>query len=765
MKNLLQKLECTTLSPRRIAGLYCLFGILWISFTSFLVTPQSEHLEYHFVFELIKGIAYVFFTSWLLWQLCTSFLAQIEKGQRRYENYVAQSPTAIGVYNSNGEALDFNRAASTLTGYTREELLERSIFDLEANPDPDAAQKVLAHIFAKGRYAFDSRMVRKDGSYAIVEIEAIVDGGHALFYVQDRTAEKANELKLTMLNAMLRAIRRVNQAIVDEKETHRLTQKICEILVKDRDFDFAWIALFDEGSGRLHHLSCAPSALDTDELRAFVTKGAFPDCLETEARQDSLVVSLNPSEECSDLPVTVGLENDALIYAPLVCDKYEGHIALFVSQAAARDEEELSLFREVTEDLNHALHSIMIEHEKDQAMEDLVVATRKAEEANEAKSQFLSVISHEMRTPLNPIIGHCELLLEETEDPDTRESLTQISTGAEQLLTLVEEILFYMNLQREQVDSNDHAMEILSCCQQVEASASPCSEETKIYFENGNEELKPIPEDLEVFGIDTNLTHLLRNLVSNACKYTKKGKIIFSYGIQSETDDYVSCAFKVWDTGIGIDPKKLEDLFNPFTQADYSYTRKYEGVGLGLATCRRIAEIAGGSLEAESTPGAGSCFTYRCQFKRADGKPASAKKRSMPTSDPEPAEAQHEANAHILIVEDNPSNALITQKILQRLNYRTTVAENGQVAEDLCEHFLYDAILMDLSMPVMNGYDATKALRREDSKNQGTPIIALSAHIDDYSKNISEETGMNGFLSKPVSVGALKEALEQHIKK
>lgn len=766
MRKLPKQKRSSKLSPSKIAGVYCLLGIAWILVTSFFVIPIAEHLQTRYFYELGKGVFYVLVTSGLLYSLCTSFSKQINQGQERYATYVAQSPIAIAVYNSTGDALDFNQAASTLTGYSREELLTRSIYDLDANPQPDAAKEVIAQIFEEGRLDFDWRIVRKDGSFAVVEIKAVVDGEQALFFVQDRTEAKAHERKLTMLNAMFRSIRGVNQAIVDEKEAGPLTQRICEIMIKDRDFNYAWIALFDSETDQLHQLSHAPSTLDSEALRTYVKSGAFPHCLKAQPREDSLIVSFAPTEECPDLPICHGLQKDALICAPLHCDNFTGHIALFVSQAAATNEDELSLFREVADDLNYALHSLMVADEKERAIGDLVVATRKAEAANEAKNQFLAVMSHEMRTPLNPIMGHCELLLEDCQDPDTQESLHQIRNGAEQLLSLVDDILYFISLQRGKLETNDRAMRIIPCCKQVLAAALPATEEIALRLENGDERFKPIPKDLTLIGDSTHLIHLLKNLMGNACKYTKQGGIVLFAGIDSETEDHVECIFQVRDSGIGIEVDKLDDLFTPFTQADYTYTRHYQGVGLGLATCQRIAEISGGSLKAESTLGVGSCFTYRCKFKRVSGELDSCDKQADHTSDTalKAAAATDGGNAHILIVEDNPSNALVTQRVLQRLNYQTTVAKNGRIGKELCDLYLYDAILMDLSMPVLNGYEAAEAIRRKDSKNYKTPIIALTAHTDADSKERAEKSGMNGYLTKPINQELLGRMLRRHLK-
>ncbi|MGZ0653976.1 response regulator [Coraliomargarita sp. W4R72] len=761
-RNRLNKIQ---LSPIAIAGIYCLVSAAWIFLTSFqfeVFPDASQHPSY----ELIKGIFFVLITSYLLWALCKSFRRQIEGVHQHYKTYVAKSPIAIAVYSPEGALLDFNQAACSLTGYSKEELLTKSIFELDASPNRDEAKRVLTHIFKEGSLTFDWRIVRKDGSFAIVEIDAIlIEPEKALYFVQDRTQEKAADRKLRMLNAMLRAVRRVNQAIVGEKEVAMLNQKICEILITDRDFDFAWIALFNKTNKELVYLSHAPTSQDDGELRRYLNSGVFPDCFSQFKRKDSLLVSLNPSKQCHELPIHPSFANDALICAPLNCSQYVGHIALLVNHPAATDEEELSLFREVTEDLNHALHSLMLEKEKNRVMEDLTAATEQAKAANEAKNQFLSVMSHEMRTPLNPIIGYCDLLLEDNLDQETNESLNQIKKSAGHLLALVDEIFYFMSLQKESDDSEEQSFNLLSFCQNIiDTFPSHQTGATSLILKNGNHELSALPEALDVIGVPCNLRHLLGNLLNNACKYTPNGSIILNVGIQHTDDESVECVFNVIDHGIGIEAEQIKDLFTPFSQADYSYTRHYEGVGLGLAICKRIADVSGGSLKVESTLSEGSCFTYQIRFKRANKE---AEDKQLPTvtvkapASAEPSEPPKQA--HILIVEDNATNARLAQKILERMKVTSAIVENGQRAVEICQAQSFDIILMDLSLPIMNGFDAASAIRTMDTSNRSTPIIALTAHTDAASKERSIKVGMNDFLTKPIQLAALQKILHRYI--
>ncbi len=774
MSKTTENIRSTKLSPLRIAGIYCAAGMLWIIGSSVWVSGSAPALEYAYLSERLKGVLYVFVTAALLWLLCKSWASQItkvlshhESSQKHYKTYVQHSPIAIGILDPQGRFLDVNLAACKLTGYPREELIGKSIFELDPSPDAQESKAAFAKVRTDGIAALEHRTQKKDGTYADVQVDGVkLDDEKILYYAQDVTGRKANEQKLLMLNAMLRAIRRVNQAIIKEKEISPLIQRITEILVKDRNFDYAWIALFDEQEN-LVQLKQSPSTMDTEGLRKFIETHQFPkEWLNAHTRSDGLMISTNPSENPLGLPLPQALREDALICAPVHCKKYRGYISLLTGQTVAFDEEELTLFREVAEDLKFALHSIMLEEDRVQAMNDLTEATHKAEAANEAKDRFLAIMSHEMRTPLNPIMGHCDLLLDEIEDPESRESLLQINSCAEHLLSLIDEILYFTNLHKTESASDEHrTFDVLACCDEILRTPPNSTPEVTIRFENGVGLPHPVPENLEVSGAHSRLIHILRNLLSNACKYTAHGHIILRVGLENPIQqEEAHLIFQIEDTGIGIPPQQLEDLFDPFTQVDSSYTRRYEGVGLGLAICRKLSELMEGSLDAQSTQDEGSCFTFRCTMK-------ARQPESTPTTELDNEASPPKAHlkdcgkrlGHVLIVEDNPGNALVIEAILKRTGYTTSLAQNGHLALNACNETTYDLILMDLSMPVINGFKAAQEIRNGTGPNKCTPIIGLSAHALDEAKDDCLHAGMNDYLTKPVHVDELVNMVGKHL--
>lgn len=265
------------------------------------------------------------------------------------------------------------------------------------------------------------------------------------------------------------------------------------------------------------------------------------------------------------------------------------------SQSAIADEEEIGLFREVAGDLRFALQSIRAEAERRRATEELIVAKQAAESANRAKGEFLSVMSHELRTPLNPIMGHASLLIDEIDDPHCIKSLEEIYQSSETLLTLINDILFFSQLQEDPQSYPGNQFDLLECCESSLAKCHSQYQKQTAQFENGTRDYQPIQAGTVVSGDMDYLQRLIDGLLCNACKYSHEGTIYFRVGQRALDAGKLETLFEIEDNGIGIEKEVLEKLFDPFTQGDSSNTRRYRGIGLGLAICRKIADLMGGS--------------------------------------------------------------------------------------------------------------------------------------------------------------------------
>ena len=362
-------------------------------------------------------------------------------------------------------------------------------------------------------------------------------------------------------------------------------------------------------------------------------------------------------------------------------------------------------------------------------------------------------MSHEMRTPLNPIIGFSEVLLESTKQEPERSQLQTILNAGNRQLHLIDDILDYMRINRGSVKFSPEIFGILDLCEHVMADASIVAHSLELNIINGAKGTAFATDLL----VETDLMivrRILDNLVNNACKYTRTGSVTLRL---SKSDASNRFRFQVEDTGIGIDREVLKHIFKPFSQADSSYTRKHEGVGLGLAICSKLVKLLEGAITVESELGKGSVFTVELPLQIAQESKGESTSREILEAT-KLGDLSHACRA--LIVDDKEDNLLILNALLDRFGATVTEASNGQEALELCKMHNYDLILMDLAMPMLNGLDATRQIRGE-TINKITPIIAVTADVSHSVQENCEKAGMNGYVSKPVKPKILLREIER----
>ena len=604
------------------------------------------------------------------------------------------------ITNLEGKVEYINDTVYTLLGYHPEDILGKTIWDFSVPGERDRVMPPIYEAIAKGATTFqiETKVLRADGSIRWYEWCDVLKSGKWLVNGRDITDRKANEQEL---KALTLAVEKSAAGVI-------VRNALGEIEWFNEAFEHTIGYTLSELKGKTFGDLLIGPQTDPAVLRYAL------DCLANRKPYEIEIILYKKN----NIPVWVFVSNNPSFSEEGVLDRQIG---------------------------------VMIDiTERKRAEEQLIKTREDAINLSKAKENFLSVMSHEMRTPLNAVIGMTRILKAEDPLEHQQNNLNILEFSAENLLTLINDVLDFTkietgNLQLESVPVDLRAL----------ASKTIASLKFKTQNKNLDVNLEidsKLPETL--VGDPTRLYQIFMNLLGNSLKFTEQGEVKLGIYLLEENRENLNIRFEISDTGIGIAANKLATLFDPYTQAESDTARKYGGTGLGLAITKKLVSLHQSELKVESELGKGTKFYFVASFPKV----VSLQGAANDIIEPETA-----LDAKLLVVDDNAINRILARKILAKWSVETEFAENGLEAIQKLQEDRFDLVLMDIHMPVMGGFEASRAIKNLENLSS-IPIVALTGSVIEPNDADFRESGMDGFILKPFEPSILYKKIKPLLK-
>ena len=644
-----------------------------------------------------------------------------------------------------------NPAWETALGYTREELLSRPYIEFVHPDDRSATVSEAAHV-ASGRstLSFENRYRCKDGSYRCLLWSAIVRAEKGLIYcvAADVTEHRLEAVRLAAQYAVTRVLADAPTLAV---ATPKILQAICECL----GWSVGAIWRVDEkknvlGCVETWHMSSSPVEEFNQRTRSrtFAQGIGLPGRVWSSRRPVWIAdVTKDANFPRAAIAAREGL-HAAFCFPILLGTEVLGVLEFFSHEIQQPDARLLEMMGAIGSQIGQFIERKYAEDALRVYAQDLEIAKKRAEEATRAKSEFLANISHEIRTPMNAMIGMTELALATRITREQREYLAAIQGSADALLALVNDLLDFSKIEARKLQLDRIGFNLRDALEDTTRVLAPRAYKKGI--ELACRILPEVPETL--VGDPLRLRQIVVNLVGNAIKFTDHGEIVVQVQAESQTEDEVELHFSVRDTGIGIPPEKQQVIFEAFSQADSSTTRRYGGTGLGLAISSQLVQLMGGNISVESQPAVGSTFHFTVRL--GVGEPRAVKSRGKWLSMTE---------LPVLIVDDNATNRRILEEVLTNWRMRPLAVDGGAAALVELEKASrsgqsFAVVLLDGHMPDMDGFGLARRITQE-RRYAGTKLVMLTSAGDPEDVLRCRKLGISAYLTKPIKQSELFDVI------